>query len=118
MKAQDENQQRIVDRFKEIFPDLDRIDGSILWGILKNADVTDTNGESLSGSFRYNCATIALVTGVGDYLTYYMSDTLTATMLRAMGTDPSEIQDRLLNTMWDAGITILPYDYPTPDESK
>lgn len=63
----------IVSALREIFPNMTEYEGKLLWGNVINKDVYMPDGRDAGGTFRTWGARISLITGVGDYLTYYMS---------------------------------------------
>jgi len=108
MTTHELNAERIESTLREIFPSLSELEGKLLWGIFRNANVYDKDGKRLGGSFRYNGARIAAVTGIGDYLTYYCSDSFVKMAMAAIGADPQPIIDGLTKRLTDAGVTITP----------
>lgn len=56
---------------RESLPDIDRLTGQMLWGLVVNRDVRLPGGETVSGSFRWWGGIMAEAVGEGDYLDYY-----------------------------------------------
>lgn len=98
--------EEIVSALRELFPNMTEHEGKILWGNVINKDVYMPDGRDAGGSFRAWGRRISLITGVGDYLTYYCSYQFVKMIADAVGSmdvflaAELEILDTLVRAGW------------------
>ena len=104
--------EEIVSALRNLFPDMTKLEGQILWGNVTNKDVYLPNGKDAGSSFRKWGRLISLVTGVGDYLDYYCSYGFVKMIFDANGATNAlnEKEATVLKTLSDAGWKIEEMD--------